>query len=64
MARSSGSFWEEVKRIEWTDRKDLYRYAKIVLGWVFCFGFAVYFIDLLIRKSLFVLDSVLSFIFR
>ncbi len=62
-AAFAGDFLDEVKKIEWVNKRDLKRYVKIVLISIFGFGFSVYFIDLVFRKSLTILGNITSFFF-
>ncbi|MEG0037064.1 MAG: preprotein translocase subunit SecE [Victivallaceae bacterium] len=58
-----GGFWDEIKRIDWTSKKDLQSYVKVVLLSVLTFGVLIYSIDLIIRKLLVGLEAVMGFIF-
>lgn len=62
-SKMAGSFIEEIKKVEWTKKTDLKNYVKIVLTSIFCFGFSIYFVDLVIRKLLVFLSSVTRFLF-
>ena len=43
---------EELKRISWTSKEELFLNTKIVLGATFCFSLAVFGTDFLIRSCL------------
>ena len=43
---------EELKRVSWTSKEELFLSTKIVVGSVFVFGFGVYLVDLVIQGSL------------
>ena len=51
---------EELQKIKWTTKEELILYTKVVIGATFAFGFAIYFADLVISKSL----NFLQFIVR
>lgn len=42
----------ELKKVSWTSKKELFLSTKAVLYAVFFFGFAIYLVDLLIRGGL------------
>lgn len=56
-------FLDEIKKIEWVNKRDLKRYVKIVVASIFSFGFSIYCIDLILRKLLSWLGSITSFLF-
>lgn len=62
-AAFAGNFIEEIKKIEWVNKRDLKRYVKIVLMNIFGFGFSIYCVDLALRKSLSLFGKVTSFFF-
>ncbi|ANH78858.1 preprotein translocase subunit SecE [Candidatus Chlamydia sanziniae] len=62
-AKSAGGFLDEIKKIEWVNRRDLRKYVKIIIISIFGFGFAIYCIDLVFRKLLTFLGSIISFLF-
>ncbi|AAF39427.1 preprotein translocase subunit SecE [Chlamydia trachomatis] len=62
-AAFAGDFMEEIKKIEWVTKRDLKRYVKLVLMSIFGFGFSIYCVDLVLRKSLSLLGKVTSFFF-
>ncbi|SPN73242.1 preprotein translocase subunit SecE,preprotein translocase, SecE subunit,SecE/Sec61-gamma subunits of protein translocation complex [Chlamydia serpentis] len=62
-AKFAGSFLDEIKKVEWVSKRDLKKYIKIILVSIFGFGFAIYFIDLLLRKLLMCLDGITTFLF-
>lgn len=43
---------EELKRVSWTSREELFLSTKIVVGATFAFGFGVYLVDLVVQGSL------------
>ncbi len=43
---------EELKRVTWTSKAELFLSTKIVVGATFVFGFGVYLVDLVIQGSL------------
>lgn len=43
---------EELKRVSWTSKGELFHSTKIVVGSTFVFGFGVYLVDLVIQGSL------------
>ena len=43
---------EELKRVSWTSKGELFHSTKIVVGSTFAFGFGVYLVDLVIQGSL------------
>ncbi|MCF7852642.1 MAG: preprotein translocase subunit SecE [Simkaniaceae bacterium] len=47
-----GGIKEEIKKITWTEKKELQYCTKIVLGTTFFFGLSVYVVDLMIRGVL------------
>ncbi|MEM1282037.1 MAG: preprotein translocase subunit SecE [Chlamydiota bacterium] len=53
----------EFKKITWTSKEELQVYTKIVVGATFLCGMGVYFIDLLIRGGLSMLEGLTRFIF-
>ncbi|WP_213357555.1 preprotein translocase subunit SecE [Chlamydiifrater phoenicopteri] len=59
----AGSFSDEIKKIEWTSKKDLKRYLKIILASVFSCGLAVYLIDITIRRVLVAIGELVKVIF-
>lgn len=57
-----GEVKAELKRISWTSPEELKTYTKIVVGATFVCGMGIYFMDLLIQASLWVLESALRWI--
>lgn len=43
---------EEMKRVSWTTKEELYTCGKIVVGSIFVLGIGIYLVDLLIRLTL------------
>ncbi len=43
---------EELKRVSWTSKEELFLSTRIVVGSVFVFGLGVYLVDLVIQGSL------------
>lgn len=43
---------EELGKVSWTCKKDLYKYTKVVVGATFLFGLGIYGVDMAIRGSL------------
>lgn len=62
-AKLAGSFLDEIKKIEWISRRNLKKYAKIVVISIFGFGFSIYCVDLTLRKLLTLMGSITSFLF-
>lgn len=52
VVRFMGEVKLELKRVDWTSKEELKAYTKIVVACIFAFGFSIYFIDLLIRGCL------------
>ncbi|WP_213318204.1 preprotein translocase subunit SecE [Chlamydiifrater volucris] len=59
----AGSFSDEIRKIEWTSRKDLKRCLKIILASVFSCGLAIYLIDITIRKVLVAIGELVKVVF-
>jgi preprotein translocase subunit SecE len=57
-----GEIKAELKRINWTSPEELRTYTKIVVGATFFFGMGIYFMDLIIQGSLWMLESILRWI--
>lgn len=57
-----GEIKAELKRISWTNPEELKTYTKIVVGATFFCGMGVYFMDLIIQASLWVLESALRWV--
>jgi preprotein translocase subunit SecE len=57
-----GEVKAELKRINWTSPEELKTYTKIVVGATFVCGMGIYFMDLIIRSGLWVLESVMRLI--
>ncbi len=53
----------EIKKITWTTKEELITLTKIVLGATLVFGFAVYFVDLVIRGCLEIIGQLVRWIF-
>ncbi len=45
-------FKEELKKVSWTSKEELFLSTKIVVGSTFVFGFGVYLVDLVVQSSL------------
>jgi len=45
-------FKEELKKVSWTSKEELFLSTKIVVGSTFVFGFGVYLVDLVVQGSL------------
>ena len=43
---------EEFHKIQWTDGEEVKVYAKVVIATTFVLGMAIYFMDLIIQKTL------------
>lgn len=56
-------FLDEIKKIEWVNKRDLRRYVKIVVASIFGFGFSIYCMDLVLRKLLSWLNDITNFLF-
>ena len=61
--RFFGSVKQELKKIAWTNRKDLIAYTKVILASTFIVSFLIYLVDLCIQKSLQVVHLVTQWIF-
>lgn len=46
------SVQDELKKVSWTSKKELFLCTKAVIAATFVFGFAIYFVDLTIRGVL------------
>lgn len=57
-----GEIKTELKRISWTSPDELKMYTKIVVGATFFCGMGIYFMDLIIQTSLWILESALRWI--
>lgn len=57
-----GEIKAELKRISWTSPEELKTYTKIVVGATFVCGMGIYFMDLIIQASLWILESALRWI--
>ena len=61
------SYFSDVKgeffKISWTPLDELKRSASIVVLSSFCFGFGIFFVDLLIQAALSVVETVIRLIF-
>ena len=53
----------EFRKISWTPKEELFQCTKIVVAFVFVFGFGIYFADLLIKGGLNWLDFVVHKVF-
>lgn len=62
-AKVAGNFLDEIKKIEWVNRRDIQRYVKIIISSICIFGFSIYFIDLMFRSLLTFLSNVTSLFF-
>ncbi len=47
-----GEVKQELKRVDWTSKDELFAYTKIVVACIFAFGLSIYLIDLVIRGAL------------
>jgi len=60
-------FFENVKaefqKIQWTDGEEVKVYAKIVVFATFFLGMAIYFTDLIIQKTLVVVEMIFKLLF-
>lgn len=56
-------FKGEVRKISWTERKELWKLTRIVLLSMFVFGFSVYLVDILFREALLGVMNLLGKIF-
>ena len=43
---------QELKRVDWTTKEELFSYTKLVVACIFLFGFSIYLVDLLLRSGL------------
>ena len=43
---------EEMKRVSWTSKEDLFSFGKIVIGAIFALGLGIYLVDLFIFRKL------------
>lgn len=57
-----GEIKAELKRISWTSPEELKTYTKIVVGATFVCGMGIYFMDLFIQASLWILESALRLV--
>lgn len=57
-----GEIKAELKRINWTSPDELKTYTKIVVGATFFCGMGIYFMDLIIQASLWILESALRLV--
>lgn len=53
----------EFRKISWTPKDELFQCTKIVVFFVFAFGFGIYFTDLVIRGGLKWIDFIVHRIF-
>ena len=58
-----GSLKQELKQISWTNKKDLKKYTKIVLGSTFTVGLLIYIVDMGIQKCLSLVHFIIQRIF-
>lgn len=63
MFRFFGSVKQELKKITWTNKKDLMSFTKVVLASMFIVSFLIYLVDLCIQKSLQVVHLITQWIF-
>ena len=60
-------FFENVKsdfhKIQWTDGEEIKLYAKVIVFATFILGMAIYFADLIIQKTLVVVDMIFRLLF-
>jgi len=47
-----GDVKSEIQKITWTSKDELILYTKLVVGTTFCFGMAIYLLDLIIQATL------------
>lgn len=59
-----GDIKSEFTKISWTSKEELTAYTKIVVGATFIFGMLVYMSDLVIQRSLILLDGIFRLISR
>ena len=65
--KKASQFLENVKaefqKIQWTDGEEVKVYAKIVVFATFFLGMAIYFTDLIIQKTLVVVEMIFKLLF-
>jgi len=54
---------EEFHKIQWTDGEEVKVYAKVIVFATFILGMAIYFADLIIQKTLVVVDMIFRLLF-
>ena len=53
----------EFQKIQWTDGEEVKVYAKVVVFATFFLGMAIYFTDLIIQKTLVVVEMIFKLLF-
>jgi preprotein translocase SecE subunit len=53
----------EFRKIQWTDGEEVKVYAKVVVFATFILGMAIYFTDLIIQKTLVVVEMIFKLLF-
>lgn len=53
----------EFKKIQWTEGKEVWEYAKVVVIATFALGFGIYIVDVTIQKLLSILETVFVWLF-
>lgn len=61
--RFFGSVKQELKKISWTNKKDLAMYTKVILVSTFVVSFAIFLVDLCIQRSLQIVHLMTQWIF-
>lgn len=56
MVKFVGDVKQELKRVDWTAKDELFAYTKVVVACIFTFGISIYLIDLMIRGCLGVMN--------
>lgn len=54
---------EELKKVSWTTKEELFFFTKIVVGATFFLGFAIYIVDLCIKGFLDIIAAAARWIF-
>jgi preprotein translocase subunit SecE len=53
-----GDVKQEFRKIDWTTRKELISYTKVVFGAIFIGGFALYLMDLFVHSALWAIGAL------
>ncbi|MBI5274361.1 MAG: preprotein translocase subunit SecE [Chlamydiales bacterium] len=53
---------EELKKVSWTSKQELFLCTKVVIGTTFCFGLGIYLVDLVIKGSLDLLNMLVKLV--